>query len=83
MNDITIYTWPFCPYCIKAKKMLDKKNKEYTEINIYGDSNKLSELKETTGLSTVPQIFVGDQCIGGCDDLEKLINTNAFDKLFE
>ncbi|ERJ12903.1 glutaredoxin 3 [Haloplasma contractile] len=71
-KEIIMYTFTTCPYCIKAKKILESEGIEYKEIEISGDDQKLKELEEKTGYRTVPQIFAGDTFIGGSDDLAKI-----------
>ena len=83
MKKVKIYTWTFCPYCIEAKNILKKKNIEFEEIVIDADQEALKNLKEKTNCSTVPQIFVGDEFIGGCDDLKALIKKGDFDVGFK
>lgn len=82
MKKVRIYTWTFCPFCIEAKNILKKKNIEFEEIVIDGDKEALNNLKEETNCGSVPQIFVGDQFIGGCDDLKLLIKNSNFEKIF-
>ncbi len=72
MSEITIYTTPTCPYCVRAKALLREKNLVFTEICVATDSGLRRELAERTGRTSVPQIFFGDAHIGGCDDLYEL-----------
>lgn len=69
MKNIEIYTTKICPYCVRAKKMFDDRGIDYKEIKI--DSSELMEemLKRSNGRRTVPQIFIDNNHIGGCDDL--------------
>lgn len=79
-----MYTWAFCPYCIKAKMLLDKEGIAYEEICIDGDNETLKSLKAQTGSGTVPQIFVGETFIGGCDELHALRRNEAeFNQTFD
>ena len=81
MTDIIIYTKTTCPYCLKAKGLLTQKNQKFTEIDIAGNDNLRSEmLKKSNGRNTVPQIFINNQHIGGCDDLFALDKTGELDK---
>lgn len=82
MGKIKIYTWTFCPYCIKAKNILKSKDKDFEEIVIDGDKDAIKALKKETSSGTVPQIFIDNKFIGGCDELEKLVDEGEFDKLF-
>jgi glutaredoxin 3 len=70
--DVTIYTTPWCPYCIRAKSLLDKKGISYTEINVDGEPDKRVEMEMKSGGTSVPQIFIGDKHIGGCDEMFEL-----------
>lgn len=73
MATVEIYTWTTCPYCIRAKALLDSKGVKYTEHNITGDDEARAKMmKRTGGPRTVPQIFVNDVHYGGCDDLHAL-----------
>ena len=82
MKKVTIYCWTYCPYCIKAKAMLDKKGVMYEEKIIDNDTAALKTLKSETGSGTVPQIFVEGSFIGGCDDLFQLDHEGKFDEVF-
>ncbi|HSY24443.1 MAG TPA: glutaredoxin 3 [Polyangiaceae bacterium] len=70
--DITIYTTRVCPYCVAAKRLLKERGAAYREIDVTGDDAKRAWLVETTGRRTVPQIFFGEEAIGGYDDLAAL-----------
>ncbi len=84
MKNITIYSTTHCPYCIKAKALFDRKNLKYEEIDVTGDDEARSELiKKSNGLRTVPQIFIGDKHVGGCDDIYMLDSRGELDKLIE
>jgi glutaredoxin 3 len=78
MKKVEIYTWGYCPYCIRAKNLLKEKGLEFTEIPLDGKEDKLAELRERTGQRTVPQIFIDDQFIGGFSELSAM---NAEGKL--
>jgi glutaredoxin 3 len=70
---VEIYTWSRCPFCIRAKGLLDKKGVEYTEYCIDGDEDARDQMRvRANGKSSVPQIFIDDRHIGGCDDLHAL-----------
>ncbi|MEM7238044.1 MAG: glutaredoxin 3 [Pseudomonadota bacterium] len=82
MKPIEIYTTPICPYCIMAKRLLATKGAAYTEINVMGDSKKRSEMTaRAKGARTVPQIFVGETHVGGCDELHALDQAGKLDGL--
>ena len=82
MPPVTIYTKPWCPYCIAAKELLTEKGVPFTEIDIMGHADKRDEMiARARGRSTVPQIFVGDRHVGGCDDLYALDSRGELDPL--
>lgn len=82
-KDVIIYTFETCPYCIKAKRLLNDESIDFTEIEISNQKGRLSELKKKTNCSTVPQIFVDDKFIGGCDDVITLHKKGKFDEIFK
>lgn len=78
MQPVTMYTTAVCPYCIRAKQILKAKGVEaITEIRIDADPAARSAMMERTGRRTVPQIYVGDTHVGGCDDLISLDGRGA------
>lgn len=82
MADITIYTKPFCPFCIRAVSLLEKKGVAFTEIEAAFDAAKRQEmLARSGGAATFPQIFINDQHIGGCDDMMALEAEGKLDPL--
>ena len=82
MAKIEIYTWQYCPFCIRAKSLLKKKNVEYLEYQIDGDQNaRIEMIARADGRRTVPQIFIDNKGIGGCDELFALEESNQLDKL--
>lgn len=80
MATVIIYTTPWCPYCVRAKKLLDQKNVSYTEIDVSGHDER-SKMVVLTGGRTVPQLLINDQPTGGCDELYALENSGKLDKL--
>jgi glutaredoxin 3 len=71
--NIEIYTWQTCPFCIRAKALLKNKGVEFTEYAIDGDNTARSKMAERAdGRRSLPQIFIDDQHIGGCDDIYAL-----------
>lgn len=72
-RPVRIYTTSWCPYCHRAKAILSQHGVAFTEIDVEGDGAKRAWLREVTGRSTVPQIFFGDEPMGGCDDLQALV----------
>tara|TARA_B100001989_G_C24489805_1_gene438929 strand:- start:706 stop:963 length:258 start_codon:yes stop_codon:yes gene_type:complete len=82
MAKIEIYTWATCPYCAKAKGLLQSKGVEYTEYDITGDDAARAKMIERTGgPKSVPQIFIDDKHYGGCDDLHELEWDGKLDKI--
>ena len=73
MLKVKIYTKDSCPYCTKAKALFNKKNISFEEIDVTNNSSLLKKMiQESNGMRTLPQIFIDDQHIGGCDDLYRL-----------
>ena len=81
MAHIDIYTKPYCPYCERAKALLDKKGVEYHEIVASHDADKRAEMNARSGRFTYPQIFIDDLHVGGCDDLMALESRGGLDPL--
>ncbi|MBF0447396.1 MAG: glutaredoxin 3 [Magnetococcales bacterium] len=82
MPEIIVYSTTVCPYCVRAKMLLDKKGASYEEINLTKNPDRRDEmLQKSGGKRTVPQIFIGDKHIGGCDDLYELELDGELDKL--
>ncbi|NJL84586.1 MAG: glutaredoxin 3 [Chloroflexaceae bacterium] len=79
---VEIYTWQTCPYCIRAKLLLWWKGVEFKEYKIDGDSAARNRMAErANGRRSVPQIFINDEHIGGCDDLYSLDRQGQLDPL--
>ncbi|MBN1847464.1 MAG: glutaredoxin 3 [Deltaproteobacteria bacterium] len=84
MKRVIIYTTGFCPYCEKAKRLLDQKGVAYQEIRIDENLRLGVEMKRKSGgLKSVPQIFIDDFHVGGCDDLYALERENKLDGLLK
>lgn len=82
MADVTIYTTAFCPYCHRAKALLKKKGVTYDEIGVGFSAAKRREMTERAGgAHTVPQIFVGERHLGGCDELYALEAKGELDSI--
>jgi glutaredoxin 3 len=81
MTEVTIYTTPYCPYCVRAKRLLERKGVEYREIDVAQDDEARARLAEQTGRRTVPQIFIGDRHVGGSDELHDLDARGELDPL--
>lgn len=81
-TKIEIYTWSSCPFCIRAKQLLRNKKVEFTEYEIDGDEVRRAMMTErANGSRSLPQIFINDIHIGGCDDLHTLEDQGELDKL--
>jgi glutaredoxin 3 len=81
---VEIYTWSACPFCMRAKDLLDRKGVEYTEYCIDGDSVAREKMAErANGGRSLPQIFINDQHIGGCDDIHALDRSDKLDPMLE
>lgn len=72
MKKITVWTFKTCPFCVKAKRLLDKLDLPYEEIMIPFGDTRLDELEKKTGCGTLPQIFADDEFIGDCSKLYDL-----------
>ena len=82
MQTVEIYSSSTCGYCFAAKRLLADKGKSFEEFNVQMDSDRRSEMiQRSGGLSTVPQIFIGAQHIGGCDELYALERLGKLDAL--
>lgn len=82
MADIQIYTKAWCPYCIRAKSLLKGKKQNYNEIDIGRDRTKREEMiQRSDGRSTVPQVFIDGQHVGGCDELVALDRAGRLDAM--
>jgi glutaredoxin 3 len=84
MPAITIYTKSWCPYCSAAKKLLTEKGAAFTEIDIEKKPEARAEMiQKAKGRSTVPQIFIGERHVGGCDDLYDLDDRGQLEPLLQ
>jgi glutaredoxin 3 len=81
MPEILIYTTTICPYCVMAKRLLDKKGASYTEINVDTQTGLREDMMRKTKRRTVPQIYIGDFHVGGFDDLYALEQQKKLDAL--
>ena len=82
MPRIEIYTQPWCPFCSRAVNLLSKKGVAFEEINApHGSPERAHAVQRSGGRTTVPQIFVGEQHVGGCDDLMALDRAGKLDAL--
>ncbi len=81
MAEITLYTKSWCPYCQRAKALLDTKGQPYEEIDLEAQPEREREMRERAGATSVPQIWIGERHIGGCDDLHELDARGELDGL--
>ena len=83
MPAVELYTTPYCPYCHAAKDLLRQKGIPFDEINVAGQPELRAEMTaRANGRTTVPQIFIGETHVGGCDDLYALDEAGELDPLF-
>lgn len=78
---VTMYATGWCPYCERARELMAKKDLVINEINVDEDPAKRAEMIDRSGRDTVPQIYIGDRHIGGCDDLVALDDSGELDRL--
>lgn len=79
---VEIYTWSTCPFCIRAKRLLKQKQVDFIEYCIDGDSEaRMKMANRANGRTSLPQIFIDDYHVGGCDDLYEINGTGELDKL--
>ena len=82
MAKVEIYTWNTCPVCRRAKELLNAKDVDFTEYDITGDDAARAKMIERTGgPKSVPQIFINDKLVGGCDDIHLLEEKGQLDTL--
>lgn len=79
MKKVVIYTKGYCPFCKRAVQILKKTGADFEEIDVVGDEETYTMIKEKTGHQTVPQVFIGDEFIGGFDDLDALRSSGELD----
>lgn len=83
MATVTLYTTQTCPFCIRAKQLLQQKDVDYRELSVDGDPALRQEMMRLSGQRTVPQIWVGLTHVGGCDELYALERSGKLDKLLQ
>lgn len=82
MKDIEIYTSPLCGFCHAAKRLLKQKGAKFSEVDVLRNPGRKAEMiKRANGGRTVPQIFIGDTHVGGCDDLFALESSGKLDPM--
>ncbi len=79
--QVKVYTTERCPYCVLAKRLLDKREVPYQEIDVTGDAEQRAWLTKVTGMRTVPQIFIDGRSIGGSDELHALDRSGELETL--
>jgi len=82
MPEIVMYTTRWCPFCIRARQLLERKGKVWKEIDVDASPALRGEMCERSGRNTVPQIWIGDHHVGGCDELHALDRKGTLDALF-
>lgn len=83
VKAVTIYTTQWCPFCIRAKRLLDSKNIAFNEIPVDGDAPLRAKMAAMAGATSVPQIWIGDQHVGGCDELYSLERRQRLDSMLQ
>ncbi|MCB0350300.1 MAG: glutaredoxin 3 [Bdellovibrionales bacterium] len=83
MKEVTLYSADWCPYCNRAKKLLETKGVAYTEINVDQFPGKREEIVNKTGMKTIPQIFIGDHFVGGYSELSAIEASGELDTLLK
>lgn len=84
MAKVEVYVTSYCPYCVKAKTLLDMKKAEYEVIDITGDDDaRIALVEKSGGRRTVPQVFINDEPVGGFDELNALNMKGELDKMLE
>jgi glutaredoxin 3 len=79
--QVLMYTTGWCPYCERARQLLTTKQVAFAEIDVEAAPEKRAEMQSRSGRRSVPQIFIGDHHVGGCDDLAALESTGKLDAL--
>ena len=86
-KKIMVFSWTKCPFCVKAKNTLTKLGLKFEakeiDVDPFKNKNTLEELDKLCGFETVPKIFIGNRCIGGCDDMHELIDNGHFEKILK
>lgn len=82
-SEITMYSTRFCPYCMRARFLLESKNVEFNDIGVDARPELRREMMEKSGRRTVPQIWIGDRHVGGYDDLAHLEQLGQLDELLK
>ncbi|HBZ93893.1 MULTISPECIES: glutaredoxin 3 [Pseudomonas] len=83
MQAVTLYTTAYCPYCINAKALLTRKGVTYEEIDVSRSPELMAQMLQRSKRRSVPQIFIGEQHVGGFDDLAALERAGKLDALLQ
>ncbi len=83
MQAVVIYSSDWCPYCIRAKQLLTSKGVNFNEIRVDGQPDLRAEMTRKAGRTSVPQIWIGDTHVGGCDELHALERSGKLDALLQ
>lgn len=83
MAEVIMYSTAYCPFCVRARALLEQKKVSYTDIRIDEEPEKRAEMIAKSGRHTVPQIFINGQAIGGCDEMYALEYQGRLDKLLQ
>lgn len=83
MVDIVVYANQSCPYCTRARKLLDSKGVSYTLLDVGQDRSLWQQMEARSGRHTIPQIFIGEHHVGGCDDLHAADKAGELDELLK
>ena len=81
MNAVTVYTTRWCPFCLRAKALLNSQGVAFEEIPVDGNPSLRAEMAAMAGATSVPQIWIGDQPVGGCDELYGLERRQQLDSM--
>ena len=81
MKPVIVYSSDYCPYCMRAKYLLESKGVEFEEIKVDGKPQVRAEMSQKAGRTSVPQIWIGSTHVGGCDDLYALERSGKLDAL--
>lgn len=83
MKKVLMYTTGVCPYCVMAKRLLQIKGAAVDEVRVDDDAGRRDEMMRLSGRRSVPQIFIGELHVGGCDDLQALDRAGKLDALLQ
>lgn len=83
MSKIVMYCTPYCPYCVRARMLLSSKGADFEEIRVDLYPHKREEMEQRARRTSVPQIFIGEQHVGGCDELYALESRGELDPLLD